>query len=188
MDVPLILQCLVMRLYLSFSVTDKGQLCVFPFKYKGKTYEECITEGKDRPWCATTENYQGDEKWGFCSSSKYFLYFMYKGLGRDLAALKSIHACNPLVNAFSFFPTFHLIATARKESTIIFTCDENAGIGSPYLLSETLGCAVTFEWKTQAVCPPKNMECKFIQKHRTYDLRMLSSLTGSWIFFHNGNS
>ncbi|XP_062345985.1 cation-independent mannose-6-phosphate receptor [Cinclus cinclus] len=128
-------------------VTDKGQLCVFPFKYKGKTYEECITEGKDRPWCATTENYQGDEKWGFCSST-----------------------------------------IARKESTIIFTCDENAGIGSPYLLSETLGCAVTFEWKTQAVCPPKKMECKFVQKHRTYDLRMLSSLTGSWIFFHNGNS
>lgn len=107
----------------------------------------------------------------------------------DLSALKSIHACKPLVKyAFSFLPTLPLIATARKESTIIFTCDENAGIGSPYLLSETLGCAVTFEWKTQAVCPPKKMECKFVQKHRTYDLRMLSSLTGSWIFFHNGNS
>uniref|UniRef100_A0A8C5X5U1 Insulin like growth factor 2 receptor n=1 Tax=Malurus cyaneus samueli TaxID=2593467 RepID=A0A8C5X5U1_9PASS len=128
------------------TVTETGELCVFPFKYKGKTYEECVTEGKNRPWCATTENYQGDEKWGFCSS------------------------------------------TARKESTIIFTCDENAGVGSPYLLSETLGCAVTFEWKTQAVCPPKKMECKFVQKHRTYDLRMLSSLTGSWTFLHNGNS
>lgn len=107
----------------------------------------------------------------------------------DLAALKSIHTCKPLVKyAFSFFPTFPLTATARRESTIIFTCDENAGVGSPYLLSETLGCTVTFEWKTQAVCPPKKMECKFVQKHRTYDLRMLSSLTGSWIFFHNGNS
>uniref|UniRef100_A0A8C5X5C4 Insulin like growth factor 2 receptor n=1 Tax=Malurus cyaneus samueli TaxID=2593467 RepID=A0A8C5X5C4_9PASS len=129
------------------TVTETGELCVFPFKYKGKTYEECVTEGKNRPWCATTENYQGDEKWGFCSST-----------------------------------------AARKESTIIFTCDENAGVGSPYLLSETLGCAVTFEWKTQAVCPPKKMECKFVQKHRTYDLRMLSSLTGSWTFLHNGNS
>lgn len=55
-------------------------------------------------------------------------------------------------------------------------------------MSEMLGCAVTFEWKTQAVCPPKKMECKFVEKHKTYDLRMLSSLTGSWIFFHNGNS
>ncbi|XP_065487218.1 cation-independent mannose-6-phosphate receptor [Caloenas nicobarica] len=128
-------------------VTEKGELCVFPFTYKGKSYEECITEEKNRLWCATTENYQGDGKWGFCSN-----------------------------------------ATARRESTIIFTCDENAGVGRPYLLSETLGCAVTFEWKTQAVCPPKKMDCKFVQKHRTYDLRMLSSLTGSWIFFHNGNS
>ncbi|NWU92230.1 MPRI protein, partial [Upupa epops] len=128
-------------------VTEKGELCVFPFKYKGKTYRECITEEKRRPWCATTENYQEDGKWGFCAN-----------------------------------------ATARRESTIIFTCDENAGVGTPYFLSETLGCAVTFEWKTQAVCPPKKMECKFVQKHRTYDLRMLSSLTGSWNFFHNGNS
>uniref|UniRef100_A0A8B9SD20 Insulin like growth factor 2 receptor n=1 Tax=Apteryx owenii TaxID=8824 RepID=A0A8B9SD20_APTOW len=128
-------------------VTEKGELCVFPFKYKGKSYEECITEEKNRPWCATTENYQGDGKWGFCGN-----------------------------------------ATGKKESTIIFMCDENAGNGSPRLLSETLGCAVTFEWRTQAVCPPKKMECKFVQKHRTYDLRMLSSLTGSWIFFHNGNS
>ncbi|XP_051469304.1 cation-independent mannose-6-phosphate receptor isoform X1 [Apus apus] len=129
------------------TVTEKGELCVFPFKYKGKTYEKCITEEKNKPWCATTENYQGDGKWGFCGH-----------------------------------------ATARRESTIIFTCDENAGVGRPYFLSETLGCAVTFEWKTQVVCPPKKMECKFVQKHRTYDLRMLSSLTGSWIFFHNGNS
>uniref|UniRef100_A0A8B9QBB8 Insulin like growth factor 2 receptor n=1 Tax=Apteryx owenii TaxID=8824 RepID=A0A8B9QBB8_APTOW len=110
-------------------VTEKGELCVFPFKYKGKSYEECITEEKNRPWCATTENYQGDGKWGF--------------------------------------------STGKKESTIIFMCDENAGNGSPRLLSETLGCAVTFEWRTQAVCPPKKMECKFVQKHRTYDLRIL---------------
>lgn len=128
-------------------VTEKGELCVFPFKYKGKSYEECIMEEKKRPWCATTADYQGDGKWGYC------------------------------VNA-----------TARRASTIIFVCDENAGSGRPYLMSEMLGCAVTFEWKTQAVCPPKKMECKFVEKHRTYDLRMLSSLTGSWIFFHNGNS
>uniref|UniRef100_A0A8C3PZL1 Insulin like growth factor 2 receptor n=1 Tax=Chrysolophus pictus TaxID=9089 RepID=A0A8C3PZL1_CHRPC len=128
-------------------VTEKGELCVFPFKYKGKSYDKCITEEKNRPWCATTVDYQGDGKWGFC------------------------------VNA-----------TARRASTIIFVCDENAGSGSPHLLSDMLGCAVTFEWRTQAVCPPKKMECKFVQKHRTYDLRMLSSLTGSWVFYHNGNS
>lgn len=78
------------------------------------------------------------------------------------------------------------IATGNREATIIFKCDDNAGNGNPQLLSETLGCAVTFEWKTKFLCPPKKMECKFIQKHKTYDLRVLSSLTGSWLFNSNG--
>ncbi|XP_034964504.2 cation-independent mannose-6-phosphate receptor isoform X1 [Zootoca vivipara] len=122
-------------------VTDLDELCVFPFQYNGKTYDTCIQEGRERPWCATTNNFERDKKWGFCVNGN-----------------------------------------GRRESTIIFKCDDNADDGSPQLLSETNGCAVTFEWKTQVVCPPRKMECKFIQKHKTYDLRMLSSLTGSWIF------
>uniref|UniRef100_A0A8C0J7F8 Insulin like growth factor 2 receptor n=1 Tax=Chelonoidis abingdonii TaxID=106734 RepID=A0A8C0J7F8_CHEAB len=121
-------------------VTEKGELCVFPFKYKGKRYEDCIVDEEKRRWCATTNDYDKDGKWGFCGN----------------------------------------------EATIIFKCDDNAGNGNPQLLSETLGCAVTFEWKTQFVCPPKKMECKFIRKHKTYDLRVLSSLTGSWLFDYHG--
>uniref|UniRef100_A0A8C4YSS2 Insulin like growth factor 2 receptor n=1 Tax=Gopherus evgoodei TaxID=1825980 RepID=A0A8C4YSS2_9SAUR len=121
-------------------VTEKGELCVFPFKYKGKRYEDCIVDEEKRRWCATTNDYDKDGKRGFCGN----------------------------------------------EATIIFKCDDNAGNGNPQLLSETLGCAVTFEWKTQFVCPPKKMECKFIRKHKTYDLRVLSSLTGSWLFNYHG--
>ncbi|XP_006264642.3 cation-independent mannose-6-phosphate receptor [Alligator mississippiensis] len=128
-------------------VTEKGELCVFPFKYKDKNYEECITDGEGKPWCSTTKDYDRDGKWGFCGN-----------------------------------------VVGNRESTIIFKCDENAGEGTPQLLSETLGCAVTFEWKTQVVCPPQKMECKFIQKHKTYDLRVLSSLTGSWVFSYEGSS
>uniref|UniRef100_A0A8C0J8H0 Insulin like growth factor 2 receptor n=1 Tax=Chelonoidis abingdonii TaxID=106734 RepID=A0A8C0J8H0_CHEAB len=126
-------------------VTEKGELCVFPFKYKGKRYEDCIVDEEKRRWCATTNDYDKDGKWGFCGN-----------------------------------------ATGNREATIIFKCDDNAGNGNPQLLSETLGCAVTFEWKTQFVCPPKKMECKFIRKHKTYDLRVLSSLTGSWLFDYHG--
>uniref|UniRef100_A0A8D2Q893 Insulin like growth factor 2 receptor n=1 Tax=Varanus komodoensis TaxID=61221 RepID=A0A8D2Q893_VARKO len=122
-------------------VTEMGERCVFPFQHKGKSYDTCITEGRERPWCATTDNLEQDHKWGFC------------------------------VNG-----------SVLRESTIIFKCDDNADNGKPQLLSETLGCAVTFEWKTRVVCPPRQMECKFVHKHQTYDLRMLSSLTGSWIF------
>ncbi|XP_053150803.1 cation-independent mannose-6-phosphate receptor [Hemicordylus capensis] len=76
--------------------------------------------------------------------------------------------------------------TAQRQSTIIFKCDDSDA--KPQLLSETHGCAVTFEWKTQIVCPPRKMECKFVLKHQTYDLRVLSSLTGSWTFADKDSS
>ncbi|XP_044616685.2 cation-independent mannose-6-phosphate receptor [Equus asinus] len=79
-------------------------------------------------------------------------------------------------------------SNSHRTSTIIFKCDEDAGIGRPQVFTEVRGCEVTFEWKTKVVCPPKKMECKFIQKHKTYDLRLLSSLTGSWLFVHEGAS
>lgn len=79
-------------------------------------------------------------------------------------------------------------ANSHRMSAIIFKCDEDADIGRPQVFSEVRGCEVTFEWKTKVVCPPKKMECKFIQKHKTYDLRLLSSLTGSWFFVHEGVS
>lgn len=79
-------------------------------------------------------------------------------------------------------------ANSHRTSSIIFKCDEEADIGGPRVFSETRGCEVTFEWKTKVVCPPEKMECKFIQNHRTYDLRLLSSLTGSWFFAHQGAS
>ncbi|MEE6475517.1 hypothetical protein FKM82_010780, partial [Ascaphus truei] len=123
------------------TVTEKGELCVFPFKYKGKALNTCTSEERLQAWCATTSDYQRDGKWGYCSNS-----------------------------------------TGKRESTILFKCDESAGIGKPVLLSETLDCSATFEWKTQVVCLPRKMECKFMQKHKTYDLRMLSSLTSSWSF------
>ncbi|XP_007943478.1 cation-independent mannose-6-phosphate receptor [Orycteropus afer afer] len=79
-------------------------------------------------------------------------------------------------------------SNSHRTSAIIFKCDEDADIGWPQVFSEVRGCEVTFEWKTKVVCPPKKMECKFIQKHKTYDLRLLSSLTGSWFFVHGGAS
>ncbi|XP_053769591.1 cation-independent mannose-6-phosphate receptor [Desmodus rotundus] len=79
-------------------------------------------------------------------------------------------------------------SNSHRTSAIVFKCDEDADIGRPQVFSETRGCEVTFEWKTKVVCPPKKMECKFIQKHKTYDLRLLSSLTGSWFFVHQGAS
>lgn len=75
----------------------------------------------------------------------------------------------------------------RRRSTIFFKCDEHAARGAPVLVSDTKGCSATFEWKTQLACLPRKLDCKFIIDHKSYDLRMLSSLTGSWSFVSDGS-
>uniref|UniRef100_A0A667ZHY3 Insulin-like growth factor 2 receptor n=1 Tax=Myripristis murdjan TaxID=586833 RepID=A0A667ZHY3_9TELE len=130
-------------------VTDEGEACVFPFTLMKKSYTECTAEGRTdgKKWCATTANYDRDQKWGICNEE-----------------------------------------TGKRQSSILFTCDQSAGHGSPQLLSETGGCSATFQWKTSYVCPPRKMECKLVSQHQTYDLRTLSSLTEPWKFSHRGDS
>ncbi|XP_060722164.1 cation-independent mannose-6-phosphate receptor [Tachysurus vachellii] len=78
--------------------------------------------------------------------------------------------------------------TAKRQSTILFTCDRTVGQGKPQLLSETQACSSTFQWRTDVVCPPKKMECKLVSHHQTYDLRPLSSLTEPWKFTHKSDA
>ncbi|KTF71606.1 hypothetical protein cypCar_00044985 [Cyprinus carpio] len=131
-------------------VTDKNEVCIFPFKYLGEFYSECTTQGKTdgRKWCATTSDYDKDQKWGFCSGAP----------------------------------------RGKRQSSILFSCDRVAGRGHPQLMRETQGCSVTFQWRTNVVCPPKKMECKLAGQHQTYDLRTLSSLTEPWKFSNRDDS
>lgn len=50
-------------------VTDKHEVCAFPFMILSNNYTECTTEGRTdgRKWCATTNDYNKDKKWGFCT-------------------------------------------------------------------------------------------------------------------------
>ncbi|KAJ1105573.1 hypothetical protein NDU88_002978 [Pleurodeles waltl] len=52
--------------------TADGEPCQFPFLFLEKEYGECTTEGREdgRLWCATTYDYQKDEKWGFCETEE----------------------------------------------------------------------------------------------------------------------
>ncbi len=90
-----------------------------------------------------------------------------------------------------FLPLSFVYFTAprgKRQSSILFSCDRAAGRGHPQLMSETQGCSATFQWRTDAVCPPKKMECKLAGQHQTYDLRTLSSLTEPWKFSNGDDS
>ena len=44
-----------------------GAACAFPFTYGGVLYSTCInTNNNGVLWCATTTNYDTDNKWGNC--------------------------------------------------------------------------------------------------------------------------
>nr|XP_020646073.1 coagulation factor XII [Pogona vitticeps] len=42
--------------------------CHFPFRYQRKMHNSCLPGSflSPRPWCATTENYDRDQKWKYC--------------------------------------------------------------------------------------------------------------------------
>ncbi|XP_029965640.1 LOW QUALITY PROTEIN: cation-independent mannose-6-phosphate receptor [Salarias fasciatus] len=131
------------------AATLQGEECVFPFVFLKNSYSSCTTDGRhdNRSWCSTTENYDRDQRWGFCSPG-----------------------------------------SGQRRSSILFSCDESAGRGSPVLLSETAGCSATFQWRTALSCPPRTLPCQLVTRHLTFDLRPLSSLTEPWRFRHGGDT
>uniref|UniRef100_A0A8C5HU14 Matrix metalloproteinase-9 n=1 Tax=Gouania willdenowi TaxID=441366 RepID=A0A8C5HU14_GOUWI len=57
---------------------SEGESCHFPFVFLGKTYDSCTSEGRGdgKLWCATTDNYDDDKKWGLCPDQGYSLFLV----------------------------------------------------------------------------------------------------------------
>ena len=49
-----------------------GAPCVFPFVFHGKKRRDCQPSNTSRgfTWCATTDNFDRDKRWGYCIGSK----------------------------------------------------------------------------------------------------------------------
>ena len=47
---------------------SEGACCMFPFSYDGEQYNSCTDMDSSRLWCATTRDYDADQKWGHCQS------------------------------------------------------------------------------------------------------------------------
>uniref|UniRef100_A0A3Q1HT91 Matrix metalloproteinase-9 n=1 Tax=Acanthochromis polyacanthus TaxID=80966 RepID=A0A3Q1HT91_9TELE len=58
------------ELLYTFGGNADGAECVFPFIFLGEEYDSCTTEGRSDGyrWCATTDNFDKDKKFGFCPS------------------------------------------------------------------------------------------------------------------------
>ncbi|KAJ8393546.1 hypothetical protein AAFF_G00060190 [Aldrovandia affinis] len=57
---------------------SEGEPCHFPFRFLGDSYDSCTSEGRGdgKLWCATTSDYDQDQKWGFCSDKGYSLFLV----------------------------------------------------------------------------------------------------------------
>lgn len=66
-SLPLIL---ILTVLYTFGGNADGAPCVFPFTFLGEEYDSCTTEGRrdGYRWCATTDNFDKDIKYGFCPS------------------------------------------------------------------------------------------------------------------------
>ncbi|XP_070567815.1 cation-independent mannose-6-phosphate receptor-like [Ptychodera flava] len=71
-------------------------------------------------------------------------------------------------------------SSEKRQTIIIFECDESAGTGVPTLFSAHGECLYMFKWRTSLVCVPTNEQCATSYNGQTYDLTVLSQTTGDW--------
>lgn len=85
------------ELLYTYGGNSDGDKCVFPFIFDGDSYDACTKEGRSDGyrWCATTDNFDKDKKYGFCPN-------------RDTAVIGGNSQGDPCVFPFVFLEkTYH---------------------------------------------------------------------------------
>jgi len=55
--------------YITNGGNSDGAPCVFPFVFDGIEYNSCTDNGYSKTWCATTDNFNRDQKWSDCDAN-----------------------------------------------------------------------------------------------------------------------
>ena len=97
--------------------------CVFPFRYQGTTYYECITKDNgDIPWCAT--KVRSDlryirREWGICGPqchmSNFFIYLTISS-SRFVSPTVPVHHLNHNFYRPVCLPSFRTYSQGQKSS------------------------------------------------------------------------
>ncbi|XP_039605440.1 epididymal sperm-binding protein 1-like [Polypterus senegalus] len=185
---------------------QKAAYCVFPFIYKGHTYNSCTMTDYSSLWCATTSNYDKDFQWTTCSSvpdidkkakaSSCVFPFIYKG--------QTYHSCTMTDSSSLWCATTSNYDKDGRLTTCSITGIEASCVfpfvykGKTYNSctmtdSSSLWCATTSNydkdsrWTTCSSVPevtekPKTSSCvfPFIYKGQTYNSCTMTDSSTPW--------
>eukprot|EP01125_Pyxidicula_operculata_P003314 TRINITY_DN1390_c0_g2_i3.p1 TRINITY_DN1390_c0_g2~~TRINITY_DN1390_c0_g2_i3.p1 ORF type:complete len:1797 (+),score=397.91 TRINITY_DN1390_c0_g2_i3:489-5879(+) len=126
------------------------ETCVFPFVYKGKQYDRCITEDLGILWCGTesTKDVSKGGKWGHCRCTYNYIGCGYINKTLDLVETKNVEtveSCSGICNNYRYYGmstkkcyctnTFPFINGRANESECGFVCPGHLSCGGMNVIS-----------------------------------------------------
>merc|ERR1712080_604296 len=78
-----------------------NQMCVFPWKYKGETYNDCAQPDGDGPWCSTSTDSEDNHisgHWGYCGPKEDELAQETFSNSTHTCAQSKYHICTAAAN------------------------------------------------------------------------------------------
>ncbi|XP_068683197.1 fibronectin-like [Montipora foliosa] len=111
----------------------QGRQCSFPFFYRHRVIYDCILHNK-RTWCATTENYKRNGRWGYCVPK----------LDKDIHEVNrkyfNFGECDDAHQDCQTWAREGLCAEGTRKSDILKLCPWSCHKCAPEMLVKQKGC------------------------------------------------